>query len=77
MKKVDKKPEQIPGIRFSVNILPFGKLSFSMPPSVLPPCREKEDMPVYVEPTTTGMGEIEVSYEEGDTYIVPRSTAGV
>lgn len=77
MKKVDKKPEQTSSIRFSVNILPFGELSFSMPPSVLPPSGQKEDIPVYVEPSTTGIKQIEISYEEGDTYLVPRTTAGL
>jgi len=39
---------------------------------------EKEiEMPRYIEPLTTHIEKVEIRYEEGETYSVPKTTVGI
>ena len=39
---------------------------------------EKEsEMPRYIEPLTTHIEKVEIRYKEGETYSVPKTTAGI
>lgn len=59
----------------SLQILPFGSISIkTLPLEVVEPERETE-MPIYTEPLTTHFENIEITYDEVETYTIPRTTA--
>lgn len=62
-------------IKISINILPFGhmKLMYLLTGEKF----EEKEMPIYVEPRSTNIEKVEVLYEGGEKYIVPKTTGGV
>jgi len=65
-----------PEVKVSLIILPFGSIIYETA-GLEHPVREKEsEMPQYIEPLTTNIEKIDIHYEEGETYSVPKTTAG-
>ena len=65
-------------VKVSLKILPFGSAGYEIP-GLERPMKEKEseEMPRYIEPLTTNIERVEIRYEEGETYLVPKTTAGM
>lgn len=77
MKRNKESIQTKPKVKVSLRILPFGSINYEIP-SLERPMREKEseEMPRYIEPLTTSIEKVEILYEEGETYSVPKTTAG-
>ena len=77
MKRNKESIQTKPKVKVSLRILPFGSIRYEIP-SLERPMREKEseEMPRYTEPLTTSIEKVEILYEEGETYSVPKTTAG-
>lgn len=76
MKKNKEVVEMEPKVKVSLKILPFGNISYEIP-SVERPMKEKEsEVPRYVEPLTTNIEKVEIRYEEGETYSMPKTSSG-
>lgn len=76
MKKNREVIQMEPKVKVSVKILPFGSISYEIP-SLERSVREKESgMPRYIDPLTTNIEKVDIQYEEGETYSVPKTTAG-
>ena len=65
----------VENIKISINILPFGhmKLLFLSTNEKL----EEKEKPVYIEPSSTNIEEVEILYEGVEEYIIPKTTGGV
>jgi hypothetical protein len=65
-----------PKVKVSLKILPFGSISYEIT-GLEHNMEEKEpEMPRYIEPLTTNIEKVYIQYEEGETYSVPKTTAG-
>jgi hypothetical protein len=65
-----------PKVKVSLKILPFGSISYETT-GLEHNMEEKEsEMPRYIEPLTTNIEKVDIQYEEGETYLVPKTTAG-
>ena len=63
-------------VKVSLKILPFGSISYEIT-GLEHNMEEKEpEMPRYIEPLTTNIEKVDIQYEEGETYSVPKTTAG-
>jgi len=77
MKRNKEVIEMEPKVKVSLKILPFGSISYETA-GLERPIQEKEsEMPRYVEPLTTNIEKVEIRYEEGETYLTPKTTAGM
>ena len=66
-----------PKIRVSLKMVPFGTIQYEIK-GLERFIEEKErEMPRYIEPLTTHIEKVEIRYEEGETYSVPKTTAGI
>jgi len=66
-----------PKIRVSLKMLPFDTIQYEIK-GLEHFIEEKErEMPRYIEPLTTHIEKVEIRYEEGETYSVPKTTAGI
>ena len=64
-----------PKVKVSLKILPFGSISYRIT-GLEHPIEEKEsEMPRYIEPLTTNIEKVDIYYEEGETYLLPKTTA--
>lgn len=77
MKRNNEGIEMESKVKVSLRILPFGSISYEIP-GLERPMREKEseEMPRYIESLTTNIEKVDIHYEEGETYSVPKTTAG-
>ena len=65
-----------PKVKVSLKILPFGSISYEIT-GLEHHMEEKEpEIPRYIEPLTTNIEKVDIQYEEGETYSVPKTTAG-
>jgi len=66
-----------PKIRVSLKMVPFDTIQYEIK-GLEHFIEEKErEMPRYIEPLTTHIEKVEIRYEEGETYSVPKTTAGI
>lgn len=66
-----------PEVKVSLKILPFGSMSYETAGLEHPLQEEESETPRYIEPLTTNIERIEIRYEEGETYSVPKITVGM
>ncbi len=77
MKKNKEVIDMEPKIRVSLKMLPFDTIQYEIK-GLEHFIEEKErEMPRYIEPLTTHIEKVEIRYEEGETYSVPKTTAGI
>jgi hypothetical protein len=77
MKKNKEVIEMEPKIRVSLKVVPFGSIQYEIK-GLERFMEEKEiEMPTYIEPLTTHIEKVEIRYEEGETYFVPKTTIGI
>jgi len=77
MKRNKEVIEMEPKIKVSLKILPFGSIRYETA-GIERPIREKEfEVPHYIEPLTTNIEKVDIQYEEGEIYSVPKTTAGM
>lgn len=75
--KRNKQENIKPKIKVNLNILQFGSLKYKIvgfPQSIE---GVKKGELTYIEPLTTNIEKVEISYEEGGTYSVPKTTNGM
>lgn len=63
--------------KVSLKILPFGSMHYEIAGQEFSIEEKESEMPRYIEPLTTHIEKVEISYEEGETYSVPKTTAGI
>jgi hypothetical protein len=63
-------------VKVSLKIVPFGSVVYEIPSLERPVIEKESEMPRYIEPLTTNIEKVEIRYEEGKTYSVPKTTAG-
>jgi len=66
-----------PKIRVSLKMLPFGIIQYEIKGLERSMEEEEIERPRYIEPLTTHIEKVEIRYEEGETYSVPKSTVGI
>jgi len=77
MKKNKEVIDMEPKIRVSLKMVPFDTIQYEIK-GLEHFIEEKErEMPRYIEPLTTHIEKVEIRYEEGETYSVPKTTAGI
>ena len=77
MKKNKEAIDMEPKIRVSLKMVPFDTIQYEIK-GLEHFIEEKErEMPRYIEPLTTHIEKVEIRYEEGETYSVPKTTAGI
>jgi len=77
MKKNKGLIEMEPKIKVSLKVVPFGSIQYEIK-GLECSMEEKEiEMPRYIEPLTTHIEKVEIRYEEGETYSVPKTTVGI
>ena len=77
MKKNKEVIDMEPKIRVSLKMVPFDTIQYEIK-GLERFIEEKErEMPRYIEPLTTHIEKVEIRYEEGETYSVPKTTAGI
>jgi len=77
MKKNKEVIEAMPKVKVSLKILPFGSINYEITGLERHLEEKKSEMPRYIEPLTTYIEEVDIHYEEGETYSVPKTTAGM
>jgi len=76
MKKNKEVIEVKPKVKVSLKILPFGSISYEITGLERHMEEKESEMPRYIEPLTTNIEKVDIQYEEGETYSVPKTTAG-
>lgn len=66
-----------PKVKISLKILPFGSVSYEIIGSERSMEEKESNMLRYIEPVTTNIEKVEIRYEEGETYTVPKTTSGM
>jgi len=66
-----------PKVNISLKILPFFNFNFETPKFNNIPEDSEVEVPWYTEPLTTNIERIEIRFLESDTYLVPKTTAGM
>jgi hypothetical protein len=69
--------EMEPKVKVSLKILPFGSIRYKIAGQDFSIGEKESEMPRYIEPLTTHIEKVEIRYEEGETYSVPKTTAGI
>jgi hypothetical protein len=64
-------------VKVSLKILPFGSIHYEITGLERSTEEKESEMPRYIEPLTTHIEKVEIHYEEGETYSVPKTTAGI
>lgn len=77
MKRNKEIIEMEPKVKVSLKILPFGSIHYEITGGEHNMKEKKSEMPRYIEPLTTYIEKVEIRYEEGETYLVPKTTAGI
>ena len=67
--------QMTPKIEISVNILPFGSYNFISKGNPNKIKVKKQPFPKYINPETTDYFTVNILYEEGGTYSVPKTTS--
>jgi hypothetical protein len=62
-------------IKITLNVLPFGSINYKTAGFEHPLEEKKDEIPRYIEPLSTNIERIEIRYDEGGTYSVPKTTA--
>lgn len=76
MKRNKEVIEMEPKVKVVLKILPFGSISYETAGLKRPIPEKEAGMPRYIEPLTTNIEKVEIRYEEGETYLTPKTTAG-
>lgn len=63
-------------VKVVLKILPFGSVNYEIIGSDYIAEAEKARMPRYIEPSTTNIENVEIRYEEGAIFSIPKTTAG-
>jgi len=77
MKRNKEVIEMEPKVKVSLKILPFGSMHYEIAGPEFSIEEKESEMPRYIEPLTTHIEKVEIRYEEGETYSVPKTTAGI
>lgn len=77
MKRNKEIIEMKPKVKVFLKILPFNIISYEITGLELPIAEKESEMPRYIEPLTTNIEKVEINYEEGETYSVPKTTVGI
>ena len=77
MKRNKEIIEMEPKVKVSLKILPFGSIRIEIAGQEFSIEEKEFEMPRYIEPLTTPIEKVEICYEEGETYLVPKTTAGI
>lgn len=77
MKRNKEIIEMKPKVKVFLKILPFNIISYEITGLELPIGEKESEMPRYIEPLTTNIEKVEINYEEGETYSVPKTTVGI
>lgn len=64
-------------IKVSLKILPFSSICYEITGGERNMKEKESEMPRYIEPLTTHVEKVEIRYEEGETYLVPKTTSGI
>ena len=64
-------------VKISLKVLPFGSIIYETTGLDQPVQEKKPGASRYVEPLTTNIEKIEIRYVDGETYSVPKTTAGI
>lgn len=75
MKNNKKILEEMCKVKVSLKILPFGSTSYEIANLEFPTGEKESEMPRYTEPQMTSIEGVEILYERGETYLVPKTTA--
>lgn len=75
MKKNKEVAVMNPKVKVSFKILPFGSISYRIKSLEHPIKEKKSEMPMYIEPLTTNIEKVDIYYEEGTTFLLPKTTA--
>jgi hypothetical protein len=77
MKRDKELTERKATVKISLKIVPFGSATYEVTIRK-PSSDEKErDLPRYVQPLTTSVETVEVPFEGSNTYLIPKTTAGL
>jgi len=77
MKKNKEVIDMEPKIRVSLKMVPFDTIQYEIKGLEHFIEEREREMPRYIEPLTTHIEKVEIRYEEGETYSVPKTTAGI
>jgi len=77
MRRDKQNSDAGPKVKVSLKILPFGSISYEITSSQSPAEEKESEGPRYVQPLTTNVERVEIHYEGGETYLVPKTTAGI
>ena len=77
MKRNKEVNKMEPKVKVSLKVVPFGSIIYQTAGLEHPVREKKSEMPMYIEPLTTNIKKVEIRYEEGETYSVPKTTAGI
>lgn len=77
MKRNKEVIEMEPKVKVSLKILPFGSIRIEIAGQEFSIEEKESEMPRYIEPLTTHIQKVEIRYEEGEGYSVPKTTAGI
>ena len=77
MKKNKEVIDKEPKIKVSLKMVPFGTIQYEIKGLEHPMEEEEIERPRYIEPLTTHIEKVEIRYEEGETYSVPKTTVGI
>jgi len=77
MKKNKEVIEMEPKIKVSLKVVPFGSIQYEIKGLERTMEEEEIEIPRYIEPITTHIEKVEIRYEEGETYSVPKTTVGI
>ncbi|MBO8183838.1 MAG: hypothetical protein H0Z28_13790 [Archaeoglobus sp.] len=77
MKKNKEVIDMEPKIKVSLKMVPFGTIQYEIKGLEHPMEEEEIERPRYIEPLTTHIEKVEIRYEEGETYSVPKTTVGI
>ena len=66
-----------PQVKVSLNILPFGSIKLQISGVESPIVENETEKPSYVVPVITNVEKVKIHFfEDGETYSVPKTTAG-
>lgn len=77
MKRNNEVNKMEPKVKVSLKVVPFGSIIYQTAGLEHHVREKKSEMPRYIEPLTTDIKKVEIRYEEGETYSVPKTTAGI
>lgn len=77
MKKNKEDIEMECKVKVSLKLVPFGSIHYEITGLECSMEEKEPEMPRYIEPLTTHIEKVEIRYEEGKTYSVPKTTAGI